>query len=90
MQPRDGTEANEFSSSLPLDEPEPRLSKSPERELNCGWQSDTRYPRHGKETGSYKDSLKSPPKWTVCRTSITLATILPQKRICKSLKNWTL
>ncbi|SRR6266568_4266914 len=33
MQPRDGTEANEFSSSLPLDEMEPRLSKSPEREL---------------------------------------------------------
>jgi hypothetical protein len=54
MQPRDGTEAKEFSSSLPLDEPEPRLSKSPERELTCGWQSGTRYPRHGKETGSYK------------------------------------
>jgi hypothetical protein len=51
MQPRDGTEANEFSSSLPLDEMEPRLSKSPKRELTCGWQSGTRYPRHGKETG---------------------------------------
>jgi hypothetical protein len=58
MQPRDGTEANEFSSSLPLDEMEPRLSKSPERELTCGWQPGTRYPMHGKETGLHWDSLK--------------------------------